>query len=384
MRVALVDPLSYTPPYDHELAAALARRGHDVELLTSAFLHGEAPEPSGYRREELFLPLSGRLLRRAPRARIRLLLKAAEYVPSVRRLERHIEEDDPDVVHLQWLPRPEYDVRWVRRLGRRRATVFTAHDVLPRRAKALSAWREALALVDRVVVHSERAVGQLQELGVDPGRIARIPHPVFEPRVALEPPHGSTLLFFGLLRAYKGLDVLVRALPRIARGLPDVRLVVAGDPIDPVEPQQRLAAELGVADRIEWRLGFLPEDEVTELMASAAAVVLPYRQLDSSGVLATAIGYGRPVVVSDVGSLGEVVREFGAGRVVPPGDEAALAEACAGLLGDEAELARAHQGAVAATAALTWDASAREHERVYKEVRREPAGPVPVGNRRGL
>lgn len=384
MRVALVDPLSYTPPYDHDLAAALARCGHDVELLTSAFLHGDAPEPHGYRREELFLPLSGRLFRRAPRARVRLLLKAAEYVPSVRRLLRHIEETDPDVVHLQWLPRPEYDVRWVRRLAQRRATVLTAHDVLPRRERALAVWREALSLVDRVVVHSHRAVGQLQELGVEPGRIARIPHPVFEPPAVLGPPHGSTLLFFGLLRAYKGLDVLVRALPRIARELPDVRLVVAGDPVDPVEPQQQLAAELGVADRIEWRLGFLPEDEVTELMASAAVVVLPYRQLDSSGVLATAIGYRRPAVVSDVGSLGETVREFGAGRVVPPGDEAALAEACADLLADEAALGRAYQGAVAAASALTWDAAAREHERVYEEVRREPAPRVPGGNRRGL
>lgn len=384
MRLALVDPLSYTPPYDHDLAAALARCGHDVELLTSAFLHGDAPEPHGYRREELFLPLSGRLFRRAPRARVRLLLKAAEYVPSVRRLLRHIEETDPDVVHLQWLPRPEYDVRWVRRLAQRRATVLTAHDVLPRRERALAAWREALSLVDRVVVHSHRAVGQLQELGVEPGRIARIPHPVFEPPAVLGPPHGSTLLFFGLLRAYKGLDVLVRALPRIARELPDVRLVVAGDPVDPVEPQQQLAAELGVADRIEWRLGFLPEDEVTELMASAAVVVLPYRQLDSSGVLATAIGYRRPAVVSDVGSLGETVREFGAGRVVPPGDEAALAEACADLLADEAALGRAYQGAVAAASALTWDAAAREHERVYEAVRREPAPRVPGGNRRGL
>jgi glycosyltransferase involved in cell wall biosynthesis len=372
MRIALVDPLSYTPPYDDELAGALARRGHEVELLTSEYLHGEAPTPEGYRRREVFLPISSRLLRRAPRARARLALKAAEYLPSVRRLLRCIEELDPDVVHLQWLPRPELDVRWVRRLVRRRPTVLTAHDVVPRREQALPAWRRALVLVDRVVVHSHRALGQLGELGVEPERIERIPHPVFEPAAPPGPPHGRTLLFFGLLRAYKGLDVLVRALPRI----PDVRLVVAGDPFDPVEPAQALAAEVGVADRIEWRLGFLSEDQVAELMTDAAVVVLPYRRLDSSGVLATAIGYRRPVVVSDVGSLGEIVREFGAGLVVPPGDEAALGDACAGLLADEGALTRAYEGAARAASELTWEASAQEHERIYGEIRGT--------NRRGL
>src|SRR5919197_1002757 len=341
MRVALVDPLAYTPPYDHHLAAALGRRGHDVTLLTSAFLHGDAPESAGYRREELFLPVSTRLLRGAPRARFRLALKGIEYLPSVARLLRRVKQLDANVVHLQWLPQPELDVRWLRRLGR--PTVLTAHDVFPRRGRALPAWRRALGLVDRVIVHSERAAEQLRE---------------FDPVLIRHP-------FFGLLRDYKGLDVLIRALPRI----PEARLIVAGDPLDPVEPARRLAGELGVADRIEWRLRFIGDMEIRDLMESAALVVLPYRQLDSSGVLATAIGYRRPAVVSDVGSLGEIVREFRAGLVVPPGDEAALAAACSSLLEDGDALQGAYEGAAKAAASLTWDAAAQEHERVYEEIR---------------
>jgi glycosyltransferase involved in cell wall biosynthesis len=353
VRIALVDPLAYTPPYDHHLARALARRGHDVTLLTSEFLHGEAPGPEGYRREEVFLPLSTRLLRGRPRARARLALKGLEYVPSTRRMLRRIRDLDPDVVHVQWLPRPELDVRWVRRLGS--PTALTAHDVVPRREPALHAWREALGLVDRVIVHSRRAAEQLQEFQPEVIR-----HPVFE-GAPLGPPHGKTLLFFGLIREYKGLDVLLRALPRI----PEARLVVAGDPLDPVEPLRGVAP----ADRVEWRLRFIDEPEVAELMEQAAVVVLPYRKLDSSGVLATAIGYRRPAVVSDVGSLGEIVREFGAGLVVPPGDEAALAAACSSLLGDEQALAQAYEGAARAAASLTWDAAAQEHERVYDAIR---------------
>ena len=227
---------------------------------------------------------------------------------------------------------------------------MTAHDVVPRREGALAAWREALGAVDRVIVHSQRAVEQLSEFHPE-----LIRHPVFEGK-PLGPPQGKTLLFFGLIRDYKGLDVLLRALPKI----PEARLVVAGDPLDPVDRT--------TTDRVEWRLRYIGEAEVEELMEKAAVVVLPYRKLDSSGVLATAIGYRRPVVVSDVGSLGEIVREFGAGLVVPPGDEAALAAACSTLLGDERALAQAYEGAAKAAASLTWEASAQEHERIYEEI----------------
>ena len=118
--------------------------------------------------------------------------------------------------------------------------------------------------------------------------------------------------------------------------MPDVRLVVAGDQIEPAEPYQELARELGVADRIDWRLRFVTEDEIADVMEEAAVVVLPYREIESSGVLATALGHGRPVVVTDVGSLGDTVREFDAGAVVPPEDPAALADACVAQLRDPA------------------------------------------------
>jgi glycosyltransferase involved in cell wall biosynthesis len=359
MRIALVDPLSYTPPYDHGLAHALAERGHDVTLLAGPFLHGSVPEPDGYAREEVFLPVTGRLFKPLPRSRLRLLLKGVEYLPSAGRLVGRLETLEPEIVHVQWLPRPELDRRWLRRLPA--PSVFTAHDVLPRRARARAVWPEVLRSFGRVVVHSEAAVRELAELGV--GATA-IPHPVFEVAEPAASPTGQTLLFFGLIRDYKGLDVLIRALPDI----PGARLVVAGDPVDAVEPVRAAALELGVEDRIDWRLGYVPDGEVPALFGQAAVVVLPYRRLDSSGVLATAIGYGRPVVVSDVGSLGQQVREFGAGRVVPPEDAAAFAQACNELLASPDELERAAAGARQAAGTLTWAASAAAHERLYGEL----------------
>ncbi len=361
MRIALLDPPSFTVPYDHALASALARRGHDVTLLTAPFTHGDVPEPEGYRREEIFLPVSSRLVRRSPRSRARLVLKGLEYPPSAARLLRRVHALDPEVAHVQWLAIPRYDLHWLRRL--RAPVVLTAHDVLPRNERNAAAWTEVLAVAARVIVQSERAVEQLAEAGLPREKLVRIQHPVFESGIEAEPPSGKTILFFGLIREYKGLDVLLRGLAE----LPDARLVVAGDPLDPVEPLQRLAAGLGIADRVEWRLGFLPDDAIAPLMHEATLVALPYRKIDSSGVLATALGHGRPAVVTDVGGLPDAIREFGAGRVVPPGDAEAFAAALRELL-EERELAKAFDGAQAARRALTWDAAAAAHEAVYREV----------------
>lgn len=362
MRIALLDPPSYSPMYDHHLASALAARGHDVELLTSPFAFGEPPQPDGYRRSERFLPLSSRLLSRSPRSRLRVPLKAAEYVPSVALLLGSLRRSKPDVVHVQWLPLGRRDLVWARRLPHPR--VLTAHNVLPHSGEADAEERRALYdPFDRIVVHTRGGAEQLEGFGVPAERVVRIPHGTFDTPASIEPPAGRTLLFFGLIRRYKGLDVLVRALAEV----PDARLVVAGDPLDPVEPARALAAELGVDDRIDWRLGYLPEQEVERLMRDATLAVFPYRGGESaSGALATALGHGRPAVVSDV--LGELVEEHGAGAVVPREDHAALAAAIRGLLDDSAALERAFRGTEAARRALSWDAIAEAHERLYSDL----------------
>jgi glycosyltransferase involved in cell wall biosynthesis len=366
MRIALLDPPSYSPAYDHHLASALAERGHDVHLLTSPFAFGRAPEPDGYARRELFLPLSGRLLRRAPRSRLRFLLKGLEYLPSVGRALRALSALQPDVVHVQWLTLPRYDLRWVQRLRRDRPVLFTVHNVLPHEGEADAERRRRLySAFDRVVVHTRKGVEHVERFGVPAESIVLIPHGTFGggPDGPVEPPSGRTLLFYGLIRRYKGLDVLVRALPQI----PDATLVVAGDPLDSVGPVMQPARDLGVDDRIDWVLGYLPDEEVTNAMRAATIAVFPYRAGESaSGTLATALGHGRPVVVTEV--LGETVREYGAGLVVPPDDPAALAEACNRLLTDKAALTQAFHGTEWARKALSWDAIAQAHERLYSDL----------------
>lgn len=347
MYVVLADPPAFTPAYDHELAAALARAGVGVELVTSRFRFGEVEPPDGYRRSEAFYPLSSRVFNRS---RLRLPLKVVEHVPGTAALLRR----RPDILHVQWLAAPELDRVLLRP---RSPSVFTAHDLLPRRTAAkVELWRALLGRFDRVVVHSERGRGALADLGVE-ARV--IPHPVFASRPT-RADDGRTLLCLGTIRPYKGLGDAIAA----AHKIEGARLLVAGDPLERLDGYRGAAGDVA-----EWRLGYLPRAEIERALGEATVALFPYRpELDQSGALLQALGAGVPAVAYDVGGIAEPVERFGAGRVVPAGDVDALANAARELLDDPDELAAARAGAVRARETLTWDASAAAHLELYREL----------------
>jgi glycosyltransferase involved in cell wall biosynthesis len=344
VRVLLADPPAFTPWYDHELAAALAREGADVTVATSPFRFGDVPAPDGYVRDERYYPLSSRLFKRS---RLRLPLKAVEHLGVLASLARA----RADVVHLQWLALPQADVR----LRFRSPSVFTAHDLLPRRtAGKRDLWQRLLQRFDAVVVHSERGRATLLELGID-ARV--IPHPVY-PSAATRSDDGRTLLSLGVIRPYKGLADAIET----TAAIPEARLLVAGDPAMPLDA-------LRSAERVEWRLGYLSQAELDRALSETTVALFPYRaELDQSGALLQALGAGVPAVVYDVGGLGEPVRHYGAGAVVPAGDVGAMTEAARTLLEDPEALRRAREGADAARRELTWDASAAKHLALYREL----------------
>lgn len=344
MNVVIADPPAYTPWYDHELAAALGRAGADVELATSRFRFAELPAPEGYRRRELFYPVSSRLF---GRSRARLPLKALEHLGVAAWLSR----SRADVIHVQWLALPQVDAH----VRFRAPSVFTAHDLLPRRTAAKrELWRRLLGRFDRVVVHTGRGRETLLELGVD-ARV--IPHPVY-PSSAAHADDGQTILALGVIRPYKGLTDAVE----VVRRLPEARLLVAGDPAMPL-------GDLRNAPRTEWRLGYLAPSAFDQALSEATIAIFPYRaELDQSGALLQALGAGIPAVAYDVGGLAEPIARYGAGRVVAAGDIEALTEAARELLGDREALARARAGAEQARSELTWDAAAAQHLALYREL----------------
>ena len=343
MRVVVADPPAFTPVYDHELAAALARAGAEVELVTSRFRFGAVPDPVGYERRELFYALSSRVF---GRSRLRLPAKALEHPLGLARLARV----RADVVHVQWLT-PELDVRLLRH---RAPLVLTAHDLLPRRTAAKTdLWRRLFGRFERVVVHSESGREALSEFGVAEEKLRVIPHPV-SPSDPPPSDDGRTVLALGMIRPYKQVEHAADA-ARFA----GARLLVAGDPVAP----------LPSLDGAELRLGYLSSAELERALGDATVAVFPYRaELDQSGALLQALGAGVPAVVYDVGGLAEPVRSYGAGRVVPADDVAALGAAVAELLDDPDALEAARAGARRARGELTWDRSAEAHLALYREL----------------
>lgn len=349
MRVVIADPPAYTPQYDRSLAAALASRGADVDLVTSRFRFGTFEPPEGYRVREWFYPLSSRI----GTSRVRLGVKALEHPLGMARFATL----DPDVLHVQWLGAVEAD-RWLFRP--RCPTVFTAHDIIPRRtASKTGLWKSLFDRFDRIVVHSERGRGQLEEFGVPRERLRVIPHPTFRSDVVHED-DGRTALCLGLIRPYKGTEDAIEAVLAVD----DARLLVVGDPRVPLDGLQNTAGE-----RAEWRLGYLPDSELRRALSEATVALFPYRaEIDVSGALLQVLGAGVPAIVYDIGGLGEVVGRFGAGVVVPAGDAEAMAAALQRLLHDADALAAARHGAERVRDELTWDASAAAHLELYREL----------------
>ena len=378
MRIHLVDPSAYTPPYDRALAGALARAGADVELITSRFLYGPVPQADGYNVNELFYRRSARRGLAAPG---RTAVKLAEHVPDMLRYRRHAR--GADVVHWQWLTVQPLDVALLPSI---RPQVLTAHDIIPRepRRGQIAATRRLVARMDAVVAHSEHGAERLRgELGVPADRVHVIPHGAFDylTRQPGERPlpdelaavKGPVVLFFGLLRPYKGLDVLLEAF----REIEGAELWVVGMPRMPLEPLREAAARAASPVRFVDR--FVTDPEIPAYFRRADLVVLPYREIDQSGVLYTALAFGKPMVLSEVGGFPELAEQHGAARLVPPGDASALRNAIDQLLRDEpARRELAEAAAHAAAGPFSWDHIAERTLALYRELLERP-GPATDG-----
>jgi glycosyltransferase involved in cell wall biosynthesis len=326
-------------------------------------VHGRAPSGgSDYRAVELF---AGGARGRPGRA-----VKLARLPLDIARLGRRART--ADVVHYQWLGLEELTSRM---LPRARPRVFTAHDVVPRepRRGQAAAFRRIVHAMDAVVVHSEHGAERLRSsLGVPRERIRVIPHGAFEhlTRLPVERPlppelaavDRPVILFFGYLSRYKGVDVLLEAFAQVE----GAELWVAGVPRVDMDGLHALAER--APGRVRFIPRFVEDEEVPALFRRADLVVLPYREIDLSGVLYTALAFGRPLVVTRVGGLPDLA-DCGAAVAVPPEDPGALAAAIAGLIADPEERSRLAAAAErAARTEYSWDEVARRHLELYREL----------------
>jgi glycosyltransferase involved in cell wall biosynthesis len=236
------------------------------------------------------------------------------------------------------------------------AVVATVHDVEPLGPSLTNPYlaRTAYRFVERAIVHNRSSLEALVANGrIAPSQVDVIPHgdytglagPVLardEARRRLGLPQAPfTLLFFGQIKAVKGLDLLIEALAAPGPTAAGVRLLVAGRPWkdDPGRYRQRID-ELGLAARCTLHLRFIPDEEVPAYFGAADLVVCPYRRIYQSGVVLMAMSLGRPVLVSDLPGMTEIVRDGETGFVFRTERADSLAGCLAALASDRETVAR--------------------------------------------
>lgn len=245
------------------------------------------------------------------------------------------------VVIPWWVPfwAPAWFVlgRAVKRLHPAPRLIYICHNAIPHEASRFDrlAMRAALGPADGLLAHAESDAAELRRqfprktVAVSPlptfagvgSSPAELPLPLPTGR-----PDRPLLLFCGFVRPYKGLDVLLEALPAVLAQQP-VHLLVAGEFWAGEADYRRQIDCLGLEGAVTIDNRYIPDEELSAYLHAADVVVAPYREATQSAIVQLAFGHGRPVITTDVGGLSEAVEDGQTGLVVPPEDPAALAEA---------------------------------------------------------
>jgi len=342
--VILIDPNSTTPYYDVAVGLALRKLGWDVQWVTTVCPYVDfGPLARGLSVHHDYFRLQSRL--NVQTVAIRRFLKALEYpvdslyVYWARRGCRNT------IVHFQWSLQPHLDCVHARLWKRRNCKIaYTVHNTISHFLSSSSIKRQNpfLHCAEQLFVHSEFDRQRLvQDMGVPVERITVIPLPSYvDFYTPLTPKEAFAtrrqwgigrdeivFLFFGSIREYKGLDDLLRALSSAVKVEKQIKLLIAGRPFNSFAKYDTLIRELGLSSNVYAHINYIPDSEVRKYFGVADVVVLPYKQTSQSAVALLAYTLGRPVLVTNVGGLPEIVEEGQSGFVVQGERPTALAGA---------------------------------------------------------
>lgn len=336
MRTALIGPVypyrGGIAHYTTRLAQAIRQRGHDLLLVSFRRQYPQWLFPGKSDRDPSQRPLEAG--------------EAQFWIDSVNPLTWlvtfwRIRSFRPDGIILQWWT-TYWAPTWFMLMALFRSfldcpLVVICHNVLPHEARWWDPWLVRLVLRWGTLLTTQSAEEREKLLKLIPGaRIEICPHPVYDiladqrtssetARTQLALPLGvPILLFFGVVRPYKGLRDLLAALPAVRAQLPQVLLVVAGDFWDDKQLYLEQIQELGIEDSVLIDDRYIPNEEVALLFSAADLLVAPYRKVTGSGSVQMARGFGLPVVTTRVGDMAEATEGLVA-LLVPPADPEALA-----------------------------------------------------------
>ena len=385
--VLVVDASCFSLPYDYSLCEALAGRGCAVTLVRSEFVHTPWQAANSFKVWNHFYERSHARPRSRARGPLWKLLKLAEHTRDMARLVTECEKRKPDIIHFQWLPVPMIDRRYLAKLRRIAPLVLTLHNTTTFHGSLVQRLHQEIGFgaifqhLSGLIVHTEFSKRMVIERGWLPAeKVHVVPHGVLDyyrsiaaPPPALAPgsdaePAEPTVLFFGAIEHYKGVDLLIRAFAALPRDMQATsRMCIAGKPGMDVSGLRELASSLGIEQRTNWILRFVSEEEIPMLFGSAAVVVLPYREIDQSGVLMTAIAFDKPIIASRVGGLAETIRDNVHGRLFQAGDVPSLTAAMAEILGQPERRRDMERAVRRLRESLSWENSAGRTIEVYDQ-----------------
>ncbi len=325
MKVALLHFCFYE--YTVQLANALAAINIDLTLIHP---------------EQLTSQMKGLL---DPRIKVitfnKYRIRNPRNLSAMGKLMNIIRKIEPDVLHVQETNDPWYDLTLL--LNKMPALVTTIHDVFrhpgdkdnvigSEYTRQIAFWRS-----QQLIVHANLLKDALvEEFAVPKQRVCILPHGelgslyqrLAKNNNTVREPY--TLLFYGRIWAYKGLNYLIEAMPSIIERFPEVKLIIAGkgDNLKQYFPDGCDEKHYELINR------YIPSEDVASLFQRSTAVILPYIEASQSGVASLAYAMGTPVIASEIGGLAEMIYSEQDGLLVPPRDASALADAIIRLLGD--------------------------------------------------
>lgn len=317
--------------YNALLYRALRERGHQVHVITfsrqypSLLFPGRTQQDTG----EEAIPVNAESLLDSinPLSWVRVALRIRQCAPDL-------------VIFKYWMPffAPCFAaVTFLSKLLCGTRVLYICDNIVPHESTPIDAalTRLGLGFVNHFVVMSTTVRQDLLRYVPD-ADFRQVPHPVYsifgdplpkdEARRQLGLAQGNLILFFGYVRAYKGLDVLLKAMPQVLRQT-RAHLLVAGEFYSDKEAYLRLIDYLGISSAVTVVDEFIPNQDVKLYYSAADVVVLPYLSATQSGIVQIAYHFNKPVITTDVGGLPDEVEDNVTGFVVPAGDPETLARA---------------------------------------------------------
>ena len=379
--------------YSFNLLNALCKKSEEVQLVTAKEYEFNNKKPISFNVSNKMFRIASYLSKKISwfnketkiPSIVRRIIKLIEYPINIIEILYATISKNVDIVHLQSVNLVEIIAVIGFRLINRKV-VFTIHNVMPRHQKLYFyhkfLYRVMYSFCHEVIIHSEKGKEEIIELyKVRHKKISVIPHgdyKFFIPENQLSKAEAKsilgfaeedkTILFFGAIRENKGLKNILLAMPYIKEQIPDVRLMIVGEPLENYNSYKDIIDEKQIRNEVFEKLDYVPNEEVALYFFAGDIVVLPYHEITQSGILQIAYAFAKPVVATDLGGFREAIENGQNGYLVPLNDIQSLAERCVEILTDKEKLKRMGEySRCLSDTRFSWDSIADKTIEVYKK-----------------